>query len=263
VQQSVSEAAKTAIEQHERTTDRLSDLTQAIASLSESSFPSKDVPSLNALEGAVASRYAISMRRSMFPEANKSEALQELATELLATPHAGLSTALRRRILLRAARSSALRGKLGDAERFFAAGIVLQGEDGAAPARARLAEARGDLDAAIQLLRDENDADSRSTLLNILAHHRGDDAGLGYLKEKSIAVTDLTGNGVYALCYLHVRRNDFATVKAILESASEAQFAESPYLLFLRGAIRLAILVPKPDQARSSVDFRPTFSLSI
>jgi hypothetical protein len=92
VQQSVSEAAKTATEQHERTTDHLGDLTQAIAALSESNPPLREVPSFDPLEGAIAeaierdfaSRYTLAMRRSLFPEANKSEALQDLATELLA-----------------------------------------------------------------------------------------------------------------------------------------------------------------------------------
>jgi hypothetical protein len=54
VQQSVSEAAKTATEQHERTTDHLGDLTQAIAVLSESNPPLREVPSFDPLEGAIA-----------------------------------------------------------------------------------------------------------------------------------------------------------------------------------------------------------------
>src|SRR5262249_37585747 len=122
-----------------------------------------DTASLEALQDAIAeaverdfvSRYTAAMRRSLFPEAIKSDAVQVLARELIDGPQTKVSTSVRRRILSRAARSSALRGELSDAERFLAAGLPLQGEDSDAPARARLAEARGKLDAAMQLLRVE------------------------------------------------------------------------------------------------------------
>jgi hypothetical protein len=229
----------------------------ALASSDGQKISTNEAANFEALQGSIteaverdfASRYALAVRRSLFPEAIKSDSFQALARELLDTQHTKVSAPLRRRILFRAARSSALRGELDEAQRFLSAGVALQGEDSDAPARARLAEARGELDAAIQLLRDQNDVDSRSTLFTILTHHRGDDAGLAFLNEQSIAVADLTVNGVHALCHLHLKRNDIEKVQTILNSVSATQLTESPYLLFLRGAVRLAALVPKPDQA--------------
>jgi hypothetical protein len=140
-------------------------------SLDTAKLSTNDNVNLDELQGGIteaverdfASRYMLAMRRLLFPEANRSDALQALARELLNGSHTKPSPSLRRRILLRAARSSALRGEMDDAQRFLRAGQALQSEDSDLPAQARLAEARGEIDTAIQFLRDQNDPDSLST----------------------------------------------------------------------------------------------------
>jgi hypothetical protein len=255
----LSDVYKAIAEGNERTADLILGLRENVATLTSSDRPQISTDhsaNLEALQDSIAEaverdfafRYTAAMRRSLLPEAIKSDALQVLARELIDGPQTKVFASLRRRILFRAARSSALRGELSDAERFLAAGLPFHGEDSDAPARAQLAEARGELDAAMQLLRDQDDADSRSTLFTILAHHRGDDAALAFLDERNISTADLTANGIHALCHLHLKRSDVDEIRTILDSVSEAQFFEVPYLLFLRGAVRLAALAPKPDQ---------------
>src|SRR5262249_21740085 len=133
-----------------------------------------------ALERDLSLRYSAAIRRSLFMEAKKTNSFQILARELIEGPMASISPSLRRRVLLHAARSAAVRGELQEAERFLADARALPGEDTDAPAMARLAEARGEVDAAIRLLRDRQDADSRSTLFNILYRARGDAAALAF-----------------------------------------------------------------------------------
>lgn len=201
-----------------------------------------------ALERDLEHRYNKVLHRSLFPEVSKIDGFHLLAKEVLEGEFFSVSEALHRRIFLRAARSTALRGELDEAERFLAAATALVGLDTDLPARARLAEGRGDVDGAIRLLRDAKDADARSTLFNILTRHRGDAAALAWLAEHNLSVPDLTVNGIHTLAMIHLQHDDFQKTRDILIEATDAQLAEGPYFLFLRAAVRLATLFPKPDQ---------------
>jgi tetratricopeptide (TPR) repeat protein len=202
-----------------------------------------------ALERDLSLRYGAAIRRSLFVEAKKTNSFQLLARELIEGPMASISPSLRRRVFLHAARSAAVRGELQEAQRFLTEALALPGEDTDAPAMARLAEARGEVDEAIRLLRDRQDADSRSTLFNILYRARGDAAALAFLADHNLSVPDLTVNGIHTLCIVYLVQGNLEAVKNVLNQMSAEQFTDGPYLLLLRGAVRLAALFPKPDQA--------------
>ena len=201
-----------------------------------------------ALERDFQRRYAQAMQRSMFPELLKTDLLRNLANEVREGAAAAPSAGLRRTIFLRAARSRALRNAVGEAEEFLAAGVALPGSERELPARARLTEARGDSEGAVRALRDEKDADCRSVLLSIIAKHRGDAAALDWFRDQSLSRADLAPNGVMALCQIHLRRQDFATVKQILAGLSDGQLRECPYFLFFRGIVRFAAVLSRPEQ---------------
>ena len=201
-----------------------------------------------ALERDFQRRYAQAMQRSMFPELLKTDLLRNLANELREGAAMAPSAELRRTIFLRAARSRALRNDVGEAEEFLAAGVALPGSERELPARARIMEARGDIEGAIRALRDEKDADCRSVLLSIIAKHKGDAAALDWFRDQSLSPADLTPNGVMALCQIHLRRQEFATVKQVLAGLSDAQLRESPYFLFFRGIVRFAAVLSRPEQ---------------
>jgi hypothetical protein len=156
-----------------------------------------------ALERYYDDRYRTILKRSMFPEVNDSDEFTPLAREVLESAGTALSASLRRTILLRASRWTALRNKLGDAELFFAEADKLVGPESDKPARARLAVARGDTQHAIQLLRDERDADSQSVLFGILAAAQDDDRALAWFKESSLPVVGLTSTGIMTACQIH------------------------------------------------------------
>jgi hypothetical protein len=202
----------------------------------------------DALERDFASRYRQALRRSSFPEAQKDDLFQPLAQQIIDGELVVLSQELRRRIFLRAARSASLKKDLPAAERYMAAATGLNGPDSDLPAKARLVEAKGEVDKSVQLLRDAPDPDSRSTLFTILAKARGDDAALAWLVDQNINIADLTTNGIGAVCNAYFRREDYAKVKYIVESVSQALIDECPYLLLLRGAIRFASVLAKPEQ---------------
>ena len=143
-----------------------------------------------ALERDFARRYALAMQRSMFPELSNLDLLRNLADEVLDGNITTLSPGLRRTILLRAARSAALRKAVGEAATFLAAGTQLPGEDRELPAKARLTEARGDVDGAVQMLRDERDADSWSVLLSLLSQHKGDIVAITWFSDATLATRD-------------------------------------------------------------------------
>jgi hypothetical protein len=201
-----------------------------------------------ALERYIAQRFTAAIQRTLFPEGTATDSIKELANEVLDGPFAVLPSGLRRAILLRASRSAALRSEIGDARRFLVAAGALPGEESDAPARARLAEASGDVDGAIQILRDRTDADSRSTLLHILALRRSDAAALEFIVDQKISVADLTVNGIHTLGMLHIRQGNVEQAKLVLEAVLEDRFTEGPYLQFLRGGVRMAAVVPRPDR---------------
>lgn len=123
----------------------------------------------------------------------------------------------------------------------------LSGGDSDLPARARIAHAKGDVEYAISLLRDEKDADSRSTLLDILFGSRGRDAALAWLAEEKVDVPDLTVNGVHTLSLCHLQRSDVESVCIALGKLTPDQGKEGPYLLFLRATANLASVLPIPE----------------
>jgi hypothetical protein len=201
-----------------------------------------------ALERDFQRRYALAMQRSMFPEFLKIDLLRNLANEAREDAATTLSAGLRKTIFLRAARSRALRNDIGEAEEFLAAGAALPGSEAELPARARVAEARGDSEDAIRALRDERDADCRSVLLSIIVRHKGDAAALQWYQDQSLSTNDLTPNGVLALCQIHLRTQDVAAVKQILAGLTDRQLRECPYFLFFRGIVRFAAVLSRPEQ---------------
>jgi hypothetical protein len=200
-----------------------------------------------ALERDFQRRYTQAMQRSMFPELLKIDLLWNLANEVREGAAMAPSAGLRRTIFLRAARSRALRNDVGEAEELLAAGVALPGSEREFAARARIMEARGDIEGAIRALRDEKDADCRSIILSVIAKHKGDDAALDWFRDQSLSPADLTPNGVMALCQIHLRRQEFAAVKQVLASLNDAQLRESPYFLFFRGVVRFAAVLSRPE----------------
>jgi hypothetical protein len=128
----------------------------------------------------------------------------------------------------------------------MSAAAELRGPDTDLPARARLAEARNAIDTAIQILRDAVDADARATLLSIIARARGNNVALAWLDDQKLNVHDLTANGIYTVCNIHLAKEDYERVKDILEAIGESIIDDCPYFLLLRGAIRFASILAKP-----------------
>ena len=102
---------------------------------------------------------------------------------------------------------------------------------------------------AIQLLRDEADPDARAVLLSIVLAERGDDEALRWFNETRLSLLEFAAPAVHILALIYLRRSDFDGINRVLDQATPAHLAQSPYLYFLRGAMRFARLLPKPEQA--------------
>jgi hypothetical protein len=127
-------------------------LAVAVSATSQFDLRSKPIDSLNsgilqAIERDLAMRYDRVVRRALFPEESRSDGFYLLAREILEGDFSQVSSALRRRIFLRAARSTALRNDVAEAQCLLDAGLMLEGPESDQPARARLMEAKGDVDA--------------------------------------------------------------------------------------------------------------------
>lgn len=205
-------------------------------------------PSLaEAVERDFAQRYRHAHLRAPFPEHSLDDLFRPLAEEVLVRP-AAISENLRRRILLRAARTAAVRRRAGDAQRFLTAAVALKGADNDLTTRAFLAEAEGDLDGAIRLMRDEHDSESTAVLLAILARGKGDSAALAWLAERGLSPAKLGYVGIIALSQIYFRQDRLGQLRELLNQISDSLITDCPYLLFLRGAVQLASVFPKSDQ---------------
>ena len=204
---------------------------------------------LEALERDLAARFDRAMKRSFFRETIKVDEFGSVADVAAEPELANVSPGLRRRVLLRAARSAAVRGTVEKAELLLHAAQALQGPDSDLLARARILESRGDIDGALALIRDETDADSVSTVLNIIVRARGHEAGLKWLSDKKLGIRDLTINGVQTVVAGFLKNDDFETVRRKLDELSDTQLDEGPYFRLLRGVANIASVLPEPDRA--------------
>ena len=203
-----------------------------------------------ALERDVATRFKEALDQGPFPEFGERNLLAPLAQQMLEEYREVLPKSLRRTILLRAARRAAILKHLDAADRFFAAAQGLgTGEDAAV--EALIVEGRGDGEAAVRRVRDLRDMESIATMLGILTRERGGDVALNWMRSADIQPQSLTAIAVITLSGIYVRLDQIEQFLELLEKVPAAVFDDSPYLVFLRGILRVVSVLPKPDQIGS------------
>jgi hypothetical protein len=201
---------------------------------------------IEAIDRDLARRLAVAERRVGFPEVSEAKVFFALGREAM---QAGSGThAVRRRALLRATRAAAIRGDLVEAEAFFAAAQAVPGPADDTPAKARLLEARGQVDEAIRLLRDRQDPDSFSTLMDIQRRARGEEWVLDEVRLGMLLPNRLTPSGVIHLARALAKAGRHERLEALLADVSEEQLDACPFLLLLRAANQLALTLPGPDR---------------
>lgn len=208
----------------------------------------------DAWERDLGQRYRRALQRQLFPEVRRTNELAPMANEILEGARSGVSENLRRRVLLRAARTAAVYGNLSEAECFLTAGQAVPGEEPIVVAEARLLHARGLPEEAIAKVRDETTPDARSALLSILAQVRGEEAALAWLADGGLTAGDLTPGGIQVLANIYLKK-DIASARDFLIAVPDSVLADSPYLIFFRAALRLASLFAKPDRGLALLGF--------
>lgn len=238
----------------DRVIERLTTANTAIDPNDREQAPPTQPSALNdrladALERDFSTRYDRALQRLTYPELDKIDEFAALAADVIAAPPGTPSPGLRRLILLRASRAASIKDRIDDATQLLAAGQSFPGETSDLPARARLASAQGRANQAIRLLRDETDPDARAVLLSIVVAERGDDEALHWFSDSGLSLSQFAAPAVHILALIYLRRSDFDGINRVLDQATAVHLAQSPYLYFLRGAMRFARLLPKPEQA--------------
>jgi Flp pilus assembly protein TadD len=212
--------------------------------------------SAEALERDLSAHFERVLKRSFFPESIKTDEFVTVADIAAEPEYASVSPALRRSILLRAARSEAVRGDIEKAKELLRAAQDLQGPDSDRVARARLLERQGDIDGAMALIRDQTDPDAVSTMLNVIVRARGHDAGLKFFSDKKLTLRDLTINGVQTLVAGFLQTDDFEAVRTRLNELDGSQFEQGPYFRLLKAVAHIASVLPEPDRALAVQGFQ-------
>jgi len=209
-----------------------------------------------ALERDLNARYERATRRSFFPETLESDEYVSVADTAMDSSYKATSSALRRRILLRGSRSASVRGSLEKAEEFLREAQRLPGSDSDHLARARILERQGDIRGAKALVNSQTDSDSRSTVLNLILRHEGQNAALQWLTDEKVSVASLTINGLQSFSAAYLQTYDFEGLRAQLDGISAQQFADGPYFRFLRAMVNVASILPVPDRELAVRNFQ-------
>lgn len=209
--------------------------------------PGQEPAVVQAVERDLAARFTRAMRRSFFPETAQTDEYVSVADIACEPEYTGVSPELRRRILLRAARSAAVRGTTEKAQELLREAQKLKGPDSDLLARARILE-RTDIDGALSLIREETDADSRSTFFNMLVRHRSPADGLQWLADSGMSITQLTINGLQTLVSAYLQSEDYDGLRPRLEEITSTQLSEGPYFRFVRAMVSVASILPVPDR---------------
>jgi len=220
----------------------------------------------SALERDLRSKYAERMARSLFDEAQAVDELSLLGEEVLANEYNGVPIELRQEILLRASRSSSVRGKLEDARRFLKAAEAIDGKQSAKPARARLLAAEGDKDGALRELREERDSESYSTLLSILLREKGALDAIGHYNRTGRS-DRLTASGFTTMVAALTEIGNRQAALKLLEDVPEDVLAGNPMIALRRGLLsfssifeieaQVGVLAGIPMDARAQPNVSP------
>ena len=216
----------------------------------------QDARLIETLERDLAARYDRSMRRSFFPETIEKDEYVEVADVVLDARYKDVSASLRQRILLRGARSAAVRGSLEKAQELLRIAQALPGNESDLLARVRITERTGAVDDAIALVRDQQDSDARSTMLNLVLRHKGPETALRWFAGEKISVSQLTINGLQSLAASHLQTEDIDGLRNRLDAVASQQFHEGPYFRFLRATVNVATLLPIPDRQLAFRNFQ-------
>lgn len=210
---------------------------------------------VDALERDLTTRYWRAIRRSFFPETLNADEFASVADIAQEQAYHAVSPGLRKKVLLRAARSEAVRGSADKAKELLRVAQEMKGSESDLLARARILEG-SDINGAMVLLRDKTDADSRSTFFNMLVRHRSPAEGLKWLDDQKIKISDLTINGLQTLATAHLQSGQFDKLRELLDQVTPTQFSEAPYFRFLRAMINVASILPVPDRELAISSFQ-------
>jgi hypothetical protein len=200
------------------------------------------------LERDLAARYRRAMRQMLFIDFAGIDLFAGIAETALSVSYAGISPTLKRRVLLRASRSAAVKGEVERAEDLLKRAARFPGEDSGLLARARIAQAKGETDTALQLVRDETSSDARSVFVSILSNAGREEEALAWLAGEAIEPAMLTDAGAHVLSYIYLKRSDFDGFLKVIDGFSAEQLDAGPQLLFLRGVGRFASVFPAADR---------------
>jgi|CXWL01.1.fsa_nt_gi tetratricopeptide (TPR) repeat protein len=201
------------------------------------------------LESDLSMRYQRALARALFPDFIEHDEYAELARLALDPAYDKVDAPLRGQIIRQASRRAAVLKQIEHAKDFLAKAQALAPD----PSRdalplARIAEASGDIDGALKLARDDATQDGRSVVLSVLARNKRREDALQWIKDEQMLVSALGAAGVHTLTQIHLQADAVETARSVLEQITEAQIGESPYLLLLRGAVRLASLFPAAER---------------
>lgn len=111
------------------------------------------------------------------------------------------------------------------------------------PERARVALARGQLDEALRLVRDRNDAIGNSLLIDAVQRRDGECAALEIF-EKQFTGANLTGHALQSMAVRLSNAGRPLDAEALLAEATQEQIDDNPVLVYLRARMHIAGALP-------------------
>jgi hypothetical protein len=189
------------------------------------------------------------LRRRGFAEADVAKELGTLAERALNGDLALGTWSLRLEVLERAVRSSAGPDTIDKAEELLARAREIEPSFGTVLIRALIADARGETESALQILRQQPTPDNHSAVFNILSRDKGDVEAFRWLELDSLGVQDFSPLGVLNVLIKEIERGRFAEALRQSEEISPNYFQECPVLFLIKAQLILASILPADQKA--------------
>lgn len=187
------------------------------------------------------------LQRRGFPNIDIAAELAQLANRAISGDLTFATGQSRAEICDRAARAHALPETIKAAERFRHEAYSIDSQRDLTIADAVLKEAKGDLAAALQSLRERDDPDARSALFTILLRQENGSGAMRWIGDRKLSAKDLNAGGAMNLIIKTIQLKNYDSALAEIDSIPGRFFDECPALRLIRAQLSIATVLP-PDR---------------
>lgn len=194
-------------------------------------------------------RLSRGLRRRGFGESDWTKESAQLAHSVMDGELSQASVSLRADVLRRAARANADGKTIEKAKRYYEAFQALTSNEVDRIYVALVADAEGDSDRALRLLRQENSKDARAVIFNILLHVKDTNQALDWIDSQGLKISDFSPVGMFNVFVKRIEVEQFDRAHKEISELSGDDFRTCPVLHLLKANLIVASVMPADQKS--------------